>query len=60
MITHDNTSKINKYNYPLSLFILVDNKSKLCLDIQVFLNDETQKSYEWVSIITDIIEYHWI
>ncbi|CAB4391142.1 unnamed protein product [Rhizophagus irregularis] len=47
VILHDNTSRINKYNYPLSLFILVDNNGKLQLGAQTFLNDETQESYEW-------------
>ncbi|CAB5367828.1 unnamed protein product [Rhizophagus irregularis] len=46
VILHDNTSRTNKYNYPLSLFILVDNNGKSCLEIQAFLNDEKQESYE--------------
>ena len=48
VILHDNTSRTNKYNYPLSLFILVDNEGKSRLGAQAFLNDETQESYEWV------------
>jgi hypothetical protein len=48
VILHDNTSRTNKYNYPLSLFILVDNEGKSRLAAQAFLNDETQESYEWV------------
>ncbi len=48
IILHDNISKTNKYNYPLSLFILVDNDDKSRLKAQAFLNDETQESYEWV------------
>ncbi|CAB4380087.1 unnamed protein product [Rhizophagus irregularis] len=48
VILHDNTSSTNKYNYPLSLFILVDNNGILRLDAQAFLNDEIQESYEWV------------
>lgn len=48
VILHDNTSRTNKYNYPLSLFILVDNDGKSRLGAQAFLNDETQESYEWV------------
>lgn len=48
VILHDNTSRTNKYNYPLSLFILVDNNGKSRLGAQAFLNDETQESYEWV------------
>jgi hypothetical protein len=48
VVLHDNTSRTNKYNYPLSLFILVDNEGKSRLSIQVFLNDKTQESYEWI------------
>ena len=48
VILHDNTSRTNKYNFPLSLFILVDNDGKSRLGAQAFLNDETQESYEWV------------
>jgi hypothetical protein len=48
VILYDDTSRTNKYNYLLSLFILVDNEGKLCLGAQIFLNDETQESYEWV------------
>ena len=48
VVLHDNTSRTNKYNYPLSLFVIVDNDGKSCLGTQDFLSDETQKSYEWV------------
>ena len=48
VILHDNTARTNKYNYPLSLFILVDCNGKSRLGAQAFLNDETQESYEWV------------
>ncbi|CAG8471982.1 9994_t:CDS:10 [Racocetra persica] len=48
IILHDNTSRTNKYNYPLSLFILVDNDRKSWLGAQVFINDKIQKSYEWI------------
>lgn len=48
VILHDNTSRTNKYNYPLSLFILVDGDGKPRLGAQAFLNDETQESYEWI------------
>src|SRR5207247_2401452 len=37
VILHDNTSRTNKYNYPLSLFILVDNEGKSRLVAQAFL-----------------------
>ncbi|GBC30334.2 protein FAR1-RELATED SEQUENCE 5-like [Rhizophagus irregularis DAOM 181602=DAOM 197198] len=39
VILYDNTSRTNKYNYPLSLFIIVDNEGKSYLGA---------KSYEWV------------
>src|SRR5437588_2647074 len=48
VILHDNTSRTNKYNYLLSLFILVDSDRKSRLGAQAFLNDETQESYEWI------------
>ncbi|GES93824.1 protein FAR1-related sequence 5-like [Rhizophagus clarus] len=48
VVLHDNTSRTNKYNFPLSLFILVDNDGKSRLGAQAFLNDETQESYEWI------------
>ncbi|CAB5371154.1 unnamed protein product [Rhizophagus irregularis] len=48
IIIHDNTAKTNKYNYPLSLFILIDNYNKSKLAAQAFLQDERQKSYEWL------------
>ncbi|CAG8809736.1 11602_t:CDS:2, partial [Racocetra persica] len=35
----------NKYNYPLSLFILVDNDERSRLEAQTFLNDKMQESY---------------
>ncbi|EXX57044.1 hypothetical protein RirG_210580 [Rhizophagus irregularis DAOM 197198w] len=48
IIIHDNTAKTNKYNYPLSLFILIDNYNKSRLAAQAFLQDERQESYEWL------------
>ncbi|GBC12716.1 protein FAR1-RELATED SEQUENCE 5-like [Rhizophagus irregularis DAOM 181602=DAOM 197198] len=48
VILHNNTSRTNRYNCPLSLFILVDNDGKSRLGAQAFLNDETQESYEWI------------
>ncbi|CAG8715801.1 13043_t:CDS:2, partial [Racocetra fulgida] len=48
VVLYDNTSRTNKYNFPLSLFILVDNDGKSRLEAQAFLSDETQESYEWV------------
>ncbi|CAG8528408.1 16527_t:CDS:1, partial [Dentiscutata heterogama] len=48
IVLHDNTSRTNKYNYFLSLFILVNNEEKSHLGTQAFLNNETQKSYKWV------------
>ena len=48
VITHDNTARTNKYNYPLSLFILIDNYNKSRLAAQAFMQDERQESYEWL------------
>lgn len=48
IIIHDNTAKTNKYNYPLSLFILIDNCNKSRLAAQAFVQDERQETYEWV------------
>ncbi|CAG8452372.1 4010_t:CDS:2 [Racocetra fulgida] len=48
IVLYNNTSRTNKYNFPLSLFIFVDNYDKSQLDIQTFLSDETQESYEWI------------
>ncbi len=46
IIIHDNTARTNKYNYPLSLFILIDNYNKSRLAAQAFMQDERQESYE--------------
>ncbi len=46
VVLHNNTLKTNKYNYPLLLFILVDNDSKSYLGVQAFLSNEIQKSYK--------------
>jgi hypothetical protein len=48
IIIHDNTAKTNKYNYPLSLFILIDNYNRSRLAAQAFIQDERQESYEWL------------
>ncbi|GBC51893.2 protein FAR1-RELATED SEQUENCE 5-like [Rhizophagus irregularis DAOM 181602=DAOM 197198] len=48
IIIHDNTARTNKYNYPLSLFILIDNYNKSRLAAQAFIQDEKQESYEWL------------
>ena len=48
IIIHDNTARTNKYNYPLSLFILIDNHNKSRLAAQAFLQDERQETYEWL------------
>ncbi|RIB21015.1 hypothetical protein C2G38_2177815 [Gigaspora rosea] len=46
VVLHYNTSRTNKYNYPLSLFILVNNDRRLRLGAQAFLNNETKECYE--------------
>ena len=40
IIIHNNTARMNKYNYPLSLFILIDNYNKSRLAAQAFMQDE--------------------
>ncbi|CAB5209192.1 unnamed protein product [Rhizophagus irregularis] len=48
IIIHNNTARTNKYNYLLSLFILIDNYNKSRLEAQAFIQDEKQESYEWL------------
>ncbi|RHZ60058.1 hypothetical protein Glove_359g38 [Diversispora epigaea] len=48
VIIHDNTARTNKYNYPLSLFILINNYNKSRLAAQAFMQDERSESYEWL------------
>ncbi|RHZ82368.1 hypothetical protein Glove_109g371 [Diversispora epigaea] len=48
VIIHDNTARTNKYNYPLSLFILIDNYNRSKLAAQAIIQDERQESYEWL------------
>ncbi|RGB43899.1 hypothetical protein C1646_749110 [Rhizophagus diaphanus] len=48
IIIHNNTARTNKYNYLLSLFILIENYNKSRLAAQAFLQDERQESYECV------------
>ena len=48
IIIHDNTARTNKYNYLLSLFILIDNYNKSRLVAQAFVQDERQETYEWI------------
>ncbi|CAG8581137.1 17484_t:CDS:10, partial [Dentiscutata erythropus] len=60
IVLHDNTLRTNKYNYPLFLFILVNNDRRSRLRAQAFLNDETKESYEWAvfasSTIANVVE----
>ncbi|RHZ78169.1 hypothetical protein Glove_167g114 [Diversispora epigaea] len=48
VIIHDNTARTNKYNYSLSLFILIENYNKSRLAAQAFMQDERSESYEWL------------
>src|SRR6266496_1049780 len=40
VIIHDNTARTNKYNYPLSLFILIDNSHWKCHMQIIFILDK--------------------
>ena len=48
VILNDNTAKTNRYNMPLSLFIAVDNNTRLHIIAQALVSDETTESYKWI------------
>jgi hypothetical protein len=48
VVMHDNTCKTNRYNRPLSIFVVPDNNLKTRIVAQSVVDDETQSSYEWV------------
>src|ERR1044071_7457934 len=48
IILNDNTAKTNRYNMPLSLFLIVDNNTKLRLVAQSLVSDETVETYKWI------------
>src|SRR5208282_3635067 len=48
VIIHDNTSKTNRYEMALSLFVAIDNNYKTRIVAQALTKYETQADYEWV------------
>src|SRR6185437_14217805 len=48
VILNDNTAKINRYQMPLSLFLIIDNNTKSRLVAQSLVSDETVESYKWI------------
>src|SRR5437868_13167611 len=48
VVLNDNTVKTNRYNMPLSLFLIVDNNTKSRLVAQSFVSDETVETYKWI------------
>jgi hypothetical protein len=48
VILNDNTAKTNRYQMPLSLFLVVDNNTKSRLVAQALVSDETVESYKWI------------
>src|SRR5438270_13538106 len=48
VVLNDNTAKTNRYNMPLSLFLIVDNNTKSRLVAQSLVSDETVKTYKWI------------
>lgn len=48
VILNDNTAKTNRYQMPLSLFLVVDNNTRSRLVAQALISDETTESYKWI------------
>src|SRR2546425_5434964 len=48
VVLNDNTAKTNRYQMPLSLFLIVDNNTKSRLVAQALVSDETTESYKWI------------
>jgi len=46
IILNDNTTKTNRYEMPLSLFLVVDNNTRSRLVAQALMSDETTESYK--------------
>ena len=46
VVLNDNTAKTNRYNMPLSLFLIVDNNTKSRLVAQSLVSDETVETYK--------------
>ena len=48
VIIHDNTSKTNRYEMALSLFVAIDNNYKTRIVAQALTKYETQADYNWI------------
>jgi len=48
VVLNDNTAKTNRYNMPLSLFLIVDNNTKSRLVAQSLVSDEMVETYKWI------------
>src|SRR6266496_5827830 len=48
VILNNNTAKTNRYQMPLSLFLVIDNNTKSRLIAQALVSDETVESYKWI------------
>ncbi|CAG8663204.1 5743_t:CDS:10, partial [Ambispora gerdemannii] len=48
VILNNNTAKTNCYQIPLSLFLIVDNNTRLRLVVQALVSNETTESYKWI------------
>ncbi len=48
VVLNDNTAKTNRYQMPLSLFLIIDNNTRSRLVAQALVSDETTESYKWI------------
>jgi len=48
VVLNDNTAKTNRYQMPLSLFLIIDNNTRSCLIAQALVSDEMTESYKWI------------
>ncbi|CAG8713217.1 18279_t:CDS:2, partial [Racocetra fulgida] len=48
IIIQDNTAQTNHYNFPLCLFVLINNYNKTRIAVQALMPDETIESFQWV------------
>ncbi|CAG8718804.1 7996_t:CDS:2, partial [Cetraspora pellucida] len=51
-IGHDNTAGTNRYNMPLSLFVIQNDNMQSCIVAQAFVRNELTKTYQWVLRMT--------
>src|SRR5687767_6855618 len=48
IILNDNTSKTNRFNMMMSVFVIIDSTTRSRMVAQALLNDETLESYVWM------------